>query len=191
MSGANAPSVVLDANVLVPETLRDFLLRTAEEQFYDVRWSGHILDEVRRTLVTKEFTSDAGVTRMFAEMHRFFPNAAITGYEPFIDQMTNDAKDRHVLAAAWHARADAIVTFNLRHFPAASLAPYGLRAVSPDAFLHERYDTAPDEMVAVLRRMERERVRPQRIAPEILDALARLAPRFAAAMRGRLADERA
>ena len=33
------------------------------------------------------------------EMHASFPNATLTGHEPLIDAITNDAKDRHVLAA--------------------------------------------------------------------------------------------
>lgn len=39
-----------------------------------------------------------------------------------------DMDDRHVLAAAIQARADVIVTFNLRHFPADALAAQGLEA---------------------------------------------------------------
>ena len=43
--------------------------------------------------------------------------------------------DRHVLAAAIRAEADIIVTANLNDLPASSLAPHGLEAEHPDAFL--------------------------------------------------------
>ncbi|WP_329014471.1 PIN domain-containing protein [Micromonospora rifamycinica] len=39
---------VLDANVLIPNALCDFLLRLAEEDLYQPRWSPAILAEVRR-----------------------------------------------------------------------------------------------------------------------------------------------
>jgi hypothetical protein len=38
-----------------------------------------------------------------------------------------DVKDRHVLAAAIGARADVIVTDNLKHFPDHALAPSASR----------------------------------------------------------------
>lgn len=40
------------------------------------------------------------VDRRIAHMARSFPDALVTGYESLIDGMTNDPKDRHVLAAA-------------------------------------------------------------------------------------------
>ena len=55
-----------------------------------------------------------------------------------------DADDRHVLAAAITAGAATIVTFNRRHFPAARLSPYGIQALSPDAFLCAVYDATPE-----------------------------------------------
>lgn len=38
-------------------------------------------------------------------------------YEPLVDSMSNDPKDRHVLAAAVRANAQVIATFNVRDFP--------------------------------------------------------------------------
>ena len=46
-----------------------------------------------------------------------------------------DPDDRHVLAAAIHAGAASIVTFNLKDFPAERLAPFGVEAVHPDRFV--------------------------------------------------------
>jgi hypothetical protein len=44
-------------------------------------------------------------------------DALVTGYEDLIEELyLPDPDDRHVLAAAIRARADVIVTANLRHF---------------------------------------------------------------------------
>jgi hypothetical protein len=40
---------LLDANVLYPAYLRDALLRLAEAEIYQVRWSRQILDEMAPT----------------------------------------------------------------------------------------------------------------------------------------------
>jgi predicted nucleic acid-binding protein len=49
--------------------------------------------------------------------------------------MTNDPKDRHVLAAAVACGADTIVTTNAKDFPPTATAVHGITAKSPDEFL--------------------------------------------------------
>ncbi|WP_343640573.1 PIN domain-containing protein [Roseateles sp.] len=44
------PTVLLDANVLVPQYLRAVLLELAEARLFRPHWSKHILEEVRRNL---------------------------------------------------------------------------------------------------------------------------------------------
>lgn len=51
-----------------------------------------------------------------------------------------DPNDRHVAAVAIHARADAIVTFNLCDFPATALKRYRLEAIHPDDFIQYQFD---------------------------------------------------
>jgi len=67
----------------------------------------------------------------------------VTGYDSLIDGMTNDPKDRHVLAAAVRANAEVIVTFNLRDFPEPALKPYDILTVHPDDFLLDQLDLYP------------------------------------------------
>src|ERR1019366_1910646 len=51
--------------------------------------------------------------------------------------MTNDEKDRHVVAAAVHSEAAIILTLNLRHFRPEHLVTWGVRALHPQSFLIE------------------------------------------------------
>lgn len=137
---------VLDANVLIPNALCDFLLRLAEEELYQPRWSPAILDEVRRHVPV----SPAAIDRRIAFMNAAFEDALVTGYESLIDQMRNDPKDRHVLAAAVAAGADSIITCNLRDFPIAACQPYGLVAEHPDAVLLDLWAREPRTLLRVL-----------------------------------------
>jgi hypothetical protein len=45
------------------------------------------------------------------------------------------SKDWHVIAAAIHAQAKYIVTFDLKHFPKTVLQSHNIEAVSPDEFV--------------------------------------------------------
>lgn len=118
---------VLDACVLYPYSLRDTLLRFAEAEFYAPLWSERILDEMERNVVRNGGRPEA-LARTRQLMAQAFdaaslPADAIAALEP---SMTNDAGDRHVLAAAVSANADVIVTANLRHFPESSTALHGV-----------------------------------------------------------------
>ena len=50
-------------------------------------------------------------------MESAFESAMVRGHERLTDSMTCHPKDRHVLAAAVHADAGAVATFNVRDFP--------------------------------------------------------------------------
>jgi hypothetical protein len=58
-------------------------------------------------------------------MNEAVPDCLVDGYEPLTAGVElPDENDRHVLAAAIHCSADALVTFNLKDFPPDRLAPY-------------------------------------------------------------------
>lgn len=133
--------VVLDACVLIPMPLADTLLRLAEEpRLYLPRWSQMIMDEVTRNLIAKWGMAPEKALRREAEMRRHFPEAWVEGFEPLIDSVTNDPKDRHVLAAAVRSQSELIVTYNLRHFPVGSLQPWEIHVEGPSTFLRGLYD---------------------------------------------------
>lgn len=183
---------VLDASVLYGFPLRDTLLRAAEVGLYRPVWTDAIWDEVLRNLKTRDrnpLTED-DASYLLLQIEKHFPEAVVTNYEGFMPALTNDPKDRHVLAAAIRAGAQVIVTSNLRHFPRAALAPYDVEAQSPDTFLSHLYDLYPDIMVDVIRDQAQALKKTPQTPQRILDALTktRAAPRFAASIRPHLEE---
>jgi predicted nucleic acid-binding protein len=133
--------VVLDACVLIPMPLADTLLRMAEApRLYLPQWSQRIMDEVTRNLIAKWDMAPEKARQREEELRRHFPEAWVEGYEPLIEAMTNDPGDRHVLAAAVRSHSDLIVTYNRRHFPAASVQPLDIDVQAPSTFLRGLYD---------------------------------------------------
>jgi len=107
-------------------------------------------------------------------MNSHVRDCLVTGYEPLIDGLQlPDADDRHIVAAAIRTRADVIVTFNLKDFPSASLAGFGIEAQHPDEFVSHLIDLAPGAVCAAAKR-QREGLRsPPKSVEEYLDALSR------------------
>src|ERR1700688_2757527 len=101
-----APLVVLDACVLANFSLCDTLLRLAEPpRLFEPKWSDEILRETTRTLEFNLAWPNSLVARLETELRANFSEAQIENYEFLIPRMTNDVKDRHVLAAAVHSGA--------------------------------------------------------------------------------------
>lgn len=143
--------VVLDACVLIPMPLADTLLRLAAgPRLYIPKWSDRIMEEVGRTLHEDFRLSTEKVRYREQEIRRHFPEAWIEGYEHLVPKMTNHPKDRHVLAAAVQAHVGTIVTYNIKDFPASSLAPYSIQALGPSRFLKDLYAMSPEEIKGVL-----------------------------------------
>lgn len=148
---ANRPVAVLDANVLVQAPLRDTLLRLAEgPELYTPRWTAEIMSEVRRTLGRQFGISPDRISHLESKLREYFPEAWVEGFEHLIPKMSNDAKDRHVLAAAAHAKARLLVTYNLKHFPLSSTEPWRVTAAGPSLFLKQLYAADPAAVIEVL-----------------------------------------
>lgn len=178
-------AAVLDANVLYPLPLRDTLLRIAETELYDPYWSERILDEVARNLILDGRATEDQAARLAAAMDGAFdgaavPEDAIARIEP---AMTNDPKDRHVLAAAVASEAQAIVTFNLKDFPAEACEPFAIEPIHPDDFLLDLYELSRSVVSEVVERQAAVLRRPPMTKDELVDRLAVTVPRFAAALR--------
>jgi predicted nucleic acid-binding protein len=116
-------AALLDACVIFPYTLSDTLFRAAETGLYQVYFSARILDEATRNRVKRGSMSSTGADRFQKILCEAFPESIVTATAAFENVLTNHPNDRHVLAAAIQAKADVIVTSNLKDFPAAALAP--------------------------------------------------------------------
>jgi len=147
------PSVVIfDACILYPFHLRNIVVQIAVDRLVDARWTDEIHDEWIRNLVANRPAipiERLQITRRL--MNDALPGAMVTGYQRHILAVTlPDPDDRHVVAAGIASGATIILTWNLRDFPAREMKKHGLRTQTPDAFLVDLCDLAPDLIVASL-----------------------------------------
>ncbi|WP_448655585.1 PIN domain-containing protein [Microbacterium lacticum] len=127
--------------MLWPSLQRDLLLSLAIEGTYRPTWSSAILDElqfheeaklVKRGMPVAEAARRAAT--LIAAMRREFADAEVDGWQPLEGTFgLPDADDEHVLAAAVIAGAGAIVTENLKDFPADRIPP-GIQVLSAREF---------------------------------------------------------
>lgn len=184
-------AAVLDACVLVPTALCDTLLRLAEDGFYRPLWSDRILLEVEDTVLSLYPDIDPRRVRRRTElMSATFEDAGVTGWEQLSAGLDlPDGDDRHVLAAAIVGGAQAIVTANLKDFPADTLRPRGIEARHPDDFLLDQLDLFPSRVLEVLSEQAADLRQPPTDLAGLLNNLSRCnVPNFVEAVR-RLAPE--
>lgn len=168
---------VYDACVLYPAFLRDFLVRLAilgrDAGTFRAKWTGRIHREWTRAVLRRNPSLERSrLERTRALMDAHVPGCRVRNYRRWEQRLTlPDRNDRHVLAAALACVADAIVTFNLVDFPDAALAPFGLKAVTPDSFVLTYLDAAL--IVAAAARHRAAMVRPPMSPNEYCDALRR------------------
>jgi hypothetical protein len=158
--------------------LADTLLRLASSpRLYSPKWTDQIMAEVSRNLQENFGLTAEKVQYRESEIRRHFPEGWVDGYESLIPVMTNEEKDRHVLAAAVRARSEVIVTYNMKDFPRASLAPYSISAQGPSTFLKNLYELDP---VRVMQTMLRQAAAIDQTLPFLLSKLRANVPGFVA-----------
>lgn len=145
--------IIYDACVLYPAPLRDLLLELATAELFQARWTDMIHEEWIENLLVNRPDLDRGrVYRTRDLMNTSVMDCLVAGYEHLIETITlPDPNDRHVVAAAIHAHADAIVTFNLKDFQADVLAAYNLEAIHPDDFIKYQLDLNTASVLAATR----------------------------------------
>ena len=176
--------VVLDACVLYPVALRDSLLRLAELGLLQIVWSMRILDEMKLAILRRRpDIASSRIDLMIDAMRTAFPEAEIYGWEALESEMLNHPDDRHVLALAVQARAQAVVTANLRHFPAEACEPYGIEVIAPDDLLCRLLKTSAPTVIQMVRQFSDDTSNPPMSVHEVLTAVGRSAPLFGERVR--------
>ena len=176
--------VILDANVLFPETLRAILLRCAKENLYRPFWSEEILAEVERNLISNVSIPEARAKSHVDHIRKAFPEALVKleSYSSFVGVMQNDPKDRYVLAAVIAAKCQVIITENIKDFPETVLAPFEIQAHSPDEFLNYQLDLNHKLMAKIIREQVAVYKNSPKTTKEFLTVLGKQAPTFVVAI---------
>jgi hypothetical protein len=166
-------AALLDANVLYPAPLRDFLLRLAGADFYQPKWTDQMQEEwIRNLLINRTDLTRENLERTKAAMNAAFPDANVTGYEAIIDSLVvPDPDDRHVVAAAIKSQADVLVTLNLKDFPVDVLASYELEVQHPDDFIAHMIGLDRPKVLAVIHHLVTILKRPPKTFEDILQTL--------------------
>jgi len=166
--------------------LADTLLRLASSpRLYNARWTDQIMAEVNRNLQEKFGVSEEKVRYRESEIRRHFPEAWVDGYEELIPEMSNQEKDRHVLAAAVRARAEIIVTYNKKDFQRESLAGYSVAVQGPSTFLKNLYEL---DSAAVVNALNRQASAIGQTLPQLLARLRYNVPKFVTMLEGALSS---
>ena len=169
-------TVVLDANILYPASLRSLLMYLTVAGLFRACWTEQIHQEwIRNVLRDRPDVSavDLAETRRLMDHHA--QGSLITQYEVLIPTLNlPDPNDRHVLAAAIHRQADLIVTFNTEDFPDNELDCYGIEAQHPDYFLWSLFQLYPRVVISSLKRQREKLVAPPVTAEDLLSIFASL-----------------
>ena len=172
--------------MLYPAPLRDLLLQLATANLFRAHWSDQIQHEWVQSLLLDRPDLDPEKLRRTVElMNGAVLDCIVSGYEHLIGSLTlPDANDRHVVAAAVHAKADAIITYNLKDFPATILSPLHLEAIHPDDFLTYQVDLNDAAVIQATSAICRRLRMPKLSGKEYLDTLLSLGlPKTVAALR--------
>jgi hypothetical protein len=148
-------TALLDACVLYSAPLRDLLVNLALTDLFRARWTEAIHDEWTCNLRENRPDLPAEkIARTRELLDASVPDCLVAGYGFLIPTLDlPDPEDRHVLAAAIHGRADAIVTYDLAHFPAEVLARHHLEGLHPDEFVTHLLSLDEPRVIAAVKRL--------------------------------------
>lgn len=161
--------VLLDACVLFPTILRELLIGAADCGLYKPFWSDRILEEWARASIRLGEGAEVIARGEIALLRAQHPDASINASQALIETLyLPDLDDRHVLASAIEAKADILLTANLKDFPTRTLSSHGVVRRDPDGFLLEiAHESAAFREVVEAVRLKTEKIsnRPQPMRP--------------------------
>jgi len=146
--------VVYDACAIFGALQRSILVRVGEKQAsFNLRvlLTDEILDEMTRSVQAKysDF-SDQQARSLRAAIVDAIPECLVVDYEYAMERVNiEDRNDRHVVAAAIHAKAQLIVTDDA-DFTSMALEAHALEVQGPDDFLTDLFDLNETAMRQVI-----------------------------------------
>lgn len=149
-------TVVYDSCVLYSNHLRDVLMQLALTGLFRAKWTEQIHDEWTRNLLKNRPDIDPNKLKSLRQaMDLAVPDCLVTGFESIIPSLNlPDPGDQHVLAAAIIAKANIIITVNLKDFPTDTLSNYGMKAQHPDNFIADLLNLEPRRMIAAIQTIQ-------------------------------------
>jgi hypothetical protein len=165
--------VIYDAAALYPNAQRDLLIRVAQHGLVQAKWTEQILEEMTRARLRRNPDLDpADLVRLCKLMNDAIADCLVTGYEPLVDNLElPDPDDRHVVAATIKARAQVIVTPNLKDFPASELGKWDIEAKSPDDFVLDQISIDDRIVYTCVQEIANNRSRPPKTVEDVLAEL--------------------
>lgn len=168
--------VLYDACVLYPSALRDVLIELAMPNYalFQAKWTERIESEWLGNLINNRPDLNQEKLRCTAQLMRIaVPDCMVTDYEKLeAGLVLPDANDRHVLAAAIRSKAQAIITSNLKDFPANLLQEFDIEAIHPDVFLINQFDLSEAKVLDAIKNIRSRMINPPRTVAEYLERLA-------------------
>lgn len=149
---SSSVAALLDANILYPAPLRDYLLRLAATGLYKPHWTATIHEEwIINLLKNRPDISRDRLETTKNAMIKAFPNANIEKFERFAEGLSlPDRNDHHVLAAAIQGKINVIVTNNIKDFPARYLKTFNIEASDADNFVLSLFNLNKDKCLEAL-----------------------------------------
>jgi hypothetical protein len=165
--------VVYDASVIYPIRVVDLLIRLGLKGFVQAKWT----DAIHNEWVENLLEARPDLTRQQLESRRDQMNSAVRdclveGYEDLIDAIElPDPDDRHVVAAAIRAKAQAIISNNVADFPSDELARWDIDVQTADEFVVGLLLINRNLVLEALREQYESLTRPRFTPEEFLDNL--------------------
>lgn len=158
-SGAAEPPrvVLIDANVFFAPRMRDLVLHLHADELINVQWTKQIEAEWTRNVVSKQDADANGIQACLRGMREAVDGWEVTGYAKHIPKFEAvEVNDRHVAAAAyklslddWPGQPVALVTKNVRDFPAHAFSDTEVTRYSLDGYIDALYAAEPYRVARV------------------------------------------